>query len=198
MRQRSEQLPSSFQRMPLVPDRRVHAFAEQAAEGARDEDTGESGGGAWSPFPSTGTLSRLDDREVGRSVSPLVPDQMQVLNDAFAGSRFAFTLESLEVIANNAWFLSAAGSPEEIAMKAALHRGGPESLNIYTTNGAVYLGWATFPFFYKFAPSYDGVVLWWAALPGTGLEGARPDEPDGVLTYDEGDTGTHEVGPGWD
>ena len=38
------------------------------------------------------------------------------------------------------------------------------------------------------------MVLWWAALPGTGLAGAHPDEPDGVLTYDQGDTGTHEVG----
>ena len=79
-------------------------------------------------------------------------------------------------------------------MKAALRKGGPESLNIYTTNGDIYLGWATYPFYYKFAPSYDGVVLWWAALPGTGLEGTSEDEPDGVLTYDQGDTGTHEVG----
>ena len=47
---------------------------------------------------------------------------------------------------------------------------------------------------YKFGPNYDGVVLWWAALPGTGLAGPTSDEPDGVLTYDQGDTGTHEVG----
>ena len=79
-------------------------------------------------------------------------------------------------------------------MKSALRKGGPESLNIYTTNGDVYLGWATLPFFYKFGPGYDGVVLWWAALPGTGLAGAHPDEPDGILTYDQGDPGTHEVG----
>jgi hypothetical protein len=128
------------------------------------------------------------------NVTALVPDQMQVLNDALAGSKFAFQLASLEVVRNDAWFFAAAGSADEIAMKAALRRGGPESLNIYTTNGDVYLGWATFPFFYKFSPSYDGVVLWWAALPGTGLSGESEDEPDGVLTYDQGDTGTHEVG----
>jgi hypothetical protein len=91
-------------------------------------------------------------------------------------------------------FLAAAGSTDEANMKAALRKGGPESLNIYTTNGDVYLGWATLPFFYKFGPSYDGVVLWWAALPGTGLAGTSTDEPDGVLTYDQGDTGTHEIG----
>ena len=38
------------------------------------------------------------------------------------------------------------------------------------------------------------MVLWWASLPGTGLAGESDDEPDGVLTYDQGDTGTHEVG----
>ena len=130
----------------------------------------------------------------GGNVSALVPAQMQVLNDAYAGSKFAFQVQSVEVVANNAWFFAAAGDSNEIAMKSALRKGGPNALNIYTTNGDVYLGWATLPFYYKFFPSYDGVVLWWAALPGTGLAGASEDEPDGVLTYDQGDTGTHEVG----
>ena len=130
----------------------------------------------------------------GGNVAALIPAQMQVLRDAFAGSKVEFELKSSEVVANNAWFFAAAGSPDEVAMKSALRKGGPESLNIYTTNGDVYLGWATLPFYYKFGPGYDGVVLWWAAMPGTGLAGGHPDEPDGVLTYDQGDTGTHEVG----
>jgi hypothetical protein len=113
---------------------------------------------------------------------------------ADAGSKFVFDLKSVQVVANNAWYFAAAGSADEVAMKNALRQGGPETLNIYTTYGDVYLGWATLPFYYKFGPSYDGVVLFWAALPGTGLAGPHPDEPDGVLTYDEGDTGTHEVG----
>ena len=127
-------------------------------------------------------------------VSARVPAQMQVLNAAFAGSNFAFELKGVQVIKNNAWYFSAAESAEEIQMKNALRRGGPETLNIYTTNGDVFLGWATLPFFYKFQAGYDGVVLWWASLPGTGLSGAAEEEPDGVLTYDQGDTGTHEVG----
>jgi hypothetical protein len=127
-------------------------------------------------------------------VSALIPAQMNVLRDAYAGSKFVFDVKSVRVVANNAWFFAAAGSADEVAMKNALRQGGPDSLNIYTTNGDVYLGWATLPFYYKFGPGYDGVVLWWAALPGTGLSGAHADEPDGVLTYDQGDTGTHEVG----
>ena len=87
-------------------------------------------------------------------VSSLIPDQMQVLSDAFAGSKFAFDLKSVEVVANNAWFSAEAGSADEEAMKTALRKGGPESLNIYTTNGDVYLGWATFPFYYKFGPTW--------------------------------------------
>ena len=87
------------------------------------------------------------------------------------------TSKSVEVVANNAWFFAESGSADEVAMKSALRKGGPESLNIYTTNGDVYLGWATLAFFYKFGPSYDGVVLWWAALPGTGLAVRIPTNP---------------------
>lgn len=130
----------------------------------------------------------------GGNVSGLVDAQMTVLNEAFSGSGFIFQLAGKQVVANDVWFFAEAGSSDEQQMKAALRRGGPDTLNIYTTNGDVYLGWATFPFSYKFAPSYDGVVLWWAAMPGTGLAAPFPDEPDGVLTYDQGDTGTHEVG----
>ena len=71
---------------------------------------------------------------------------MQVLSDAFAGSKFAFDLKTVEVVANNAWFFAELGSADEVAMKNALRKGGPESLNIYTTNGDVYLGWATLPY----------------------------------------------------
>ena len=128
-------------------------------------------------------------------VSALVPAQMKVLNDAYGGANFAFELKGVQVIKNNAWYFSAIESAEEIQMKNTLRKGGPETLNIYTTNGDVYLGWATLPLYYKFSPKFDGVVLWWATLPGTGLAATGvEEEPDGVLTYDGGDTGTHEVG----
>lgn len=129
-------------------------------------------------------------------VSALVPAQMQVLNSAFASAGFQFDLVTTDVTANNAWFLSEQGSPEELAMKAALRKGGPGDLNIYTTNGDIYLGWATLPIYYPRVGTYDGVVLYWATLPGTGFGGAIDPalEPDGFLKYDGGDTGTHEVG----
>ncbi len=130
----------------------------------------------------------------GGNVSSLVPAQMAVLNNEFGDSGFAFKQAGLEVVANNDWFFAEAVSAEEQQMKAALRKGGPDALNIYTPNGDVYLGWATLPAFYKFAPTYDGVVVWWATLPGGGAEFPSANEPDGVVTYDLGDTGTHEVG----
>jgi hypothetical protein len=123
-------------------------------------------------------------------------DQMDVLNDAFASSGFQFQLVSQDEVTNDAWYFSVLGSPEEQEMKAALRQGGANALNLYTTAGDVYLGWATFPVWYR-GPlkTYDGVVIWWAALPGTGLK--IPDveeEPDHLIEYDLGDTATHEVG----
>jgi hypothetical protein len=119
---------------------------------------------------------------------------MQVLNDAYESRGFFFETQRVNVVANDDGFFSVLGSDEEAAMKAALRVGGPESLNIYTTNGDVYLGWATLPFDYKFFPSYDGVVVFYATLPGTDLEFPVPDEPDGLISYNLGDTATHEVG----
>ena len=127
-------------------------------------------------------------------VSSLIPTQMQVLNDALSASGFMFQVERVRVIPNDDWFYAAVGSADEAQMKATLRVGGPEALNIYTTNGDVYLGWATLPFDYKFFPSYDGVVLFFATLPGTNLEFPFDEEPDGLISYNLGDTATHEVG----
>ncbi len=111
--------------------------------------------------------------------------QMQVLNDAFStlGSPFVFQLAGTTRTTNASWYSMGLGSAAERAAKTALRVGGPGTLNIYSTNGGGYLGWATFPTDYAGDPLVDGVVVLDQSLPG-----------GGEAPYNLGDTGTHEVG----
>jgi hypothetical protein len=110
--------------------------------------------------------------------------QMQVLNDAYANTRFSFNLVSVDTTPNNTWFTAGHGSTAEAQMKASLRQGSADDLNFYTNNpGGGLLGWATFPSSYASAPSKDGVVCLYSSLPG-----------GSAAPYNEGDTATHEVG----
>ena len=115
--------------------------------------------------------------------------QIKVLNDSFSGATggaatpFRFELAGIDRTTNADWFDMGILSIQERQAKAALRKGGPEALNFYTTNGGGYLGWATFPSSYSSQPSQDGVVVLYSSLPGGSL-----------YPYNEGDTGTHEVG----
>ena len=110
--------------------------------------------------------------------------QINVLNSAYEGSGFSFDLVSTDVSANNTWWTAGYGTTAESQMKSALRQGGANALNVYTNNpGGGLLGWATFPSSYNSQPDNDGVVLLYSSLPGGSAE-----------PYNEGDTGTHEVG----
>ena len=125
-------------------------------------------------------------------------DQVDVMNAAFAGADpvagatsantpFRFQIVGVDRTTNAAWFNAGIGSAEEREMKTALHVGGPETLNFYVNNaGGNLLGWATFPFWYDGDPLMDGVVVLYSSLPGGTCCGDR--------VYNQGDTGTHEVG----
>lgn len=110
--------------------------------------------------------------------------QIDVLNSAYAGTPFVFVLSAVTRTTNTFWYTMSPGSTAEDQAKTALRVGGPESLNLYTANpGGGLLGWATFPSSYSQNPSDDGVVVLYSSLPG-----------GSAAPYDEGDTGTHEVG----
>lgn len=115
--------------------------------------------------------------------SQMINDQMNVLNSAFAQWGWTFNLISVDRTTNVNWYNGCYGSSEG-PMKSALHQGSADDLNVYTCNPSNgILGYATFPSSYNSSPSSDGVVLLDQSLPGGN---ASP--------YNEGDTGTHEVG----
>jgi hypothetical protein len=112
-----------------------------------------------------------------------IADSIAVLDDAFAGTSFSFTLVSTDYSNNDSWYTCSGGGCES-QMKSALRKGGSNALNVYSNNmGGGLLGWATFPSSYAGNPSNDGVVILQSSVPG-----------GSAAPYNEGDTLTHEVG----
>jgi hypothetical protein len=118
--------------------------------------------------------------------------QITVLNNAYAGvapggtganTPFRFVRAGVDYTVNSSWYGAGPNTSAEQQMKNALRVGTANTLNFYTNGGAGLLGWATFPSSYASNPKRDGVVCYWASLPGSSY-----------VPYNLGDTGTHEVG----
>lgn len=119
----------------------------------------------------------------GGVTSQQITDSIAVLNAAYAGSSFSFSLVSVDYSNNSTWYTCSGGGCET-EMKTALRQGGSNALNVYSNNmGGGLLGWATFPSSYASNPKNDGVVILAASVPG-----------GSAAPYNEGDTLTHEVG----
>lgn len=152
-------------------------FAERLEKG-RDDSSADATGGTINVYfhvVSSGATGNISDS--------MINSQMSVLNNAFSSWGWSFNLVSVDRTSNSTWFNGCYGS-SETAMKNALHRGTADDLNVYTCNpsGGI-LGYATFPSSYASAPLKDGVVLLYSSLPG-----------GSAAPYNQGDTGTHEVG----
>ena len=118
----------------------------------------------------------------GNLSSQDINSQIAVLDAAFPG--FNFALAGITETTNARWFDGCYTTSIELEMKQALRQGDASTLNIYSCNPSNgILGYATFPSSYQSSPSRDGVVLLYSSLPG-----------GTAAPYNEGDTGTHEVG----
>jgi hypothetical protein len=108
----------------------------------------------------TGLLSEAD-----------VVRQINVMNRAYAGGSgspdtgVTFRLDSVDFTDRPEWFR--APHTYETSIKTLLHRGGPETLNLYTASvGDEVLGFSTFPQWQSRGPIADGVVIDYRSLPG--------------------------------
>ena len=128
----------------------------------------------------------------GNVTDNLLRSQVSHMNAAFGGSfggpatGFSFTFAGVDRTNNATWYASKSAGAEH-AMKQALKVTGDNVLNVYTTSGGAYLGWAYLPEITDTAQAYlDGIVIDWRTIPGAS------DAYEGL--YDEGDTLVHEAG----
>ncbi|KGN34818.1 metalloprotease [Knoellia sinensis KCTC 19936] len=160
------------------------ALAEKGlTRGAAGEARKPGGGGAFSPATIKVHWHTITDGAKGQLTASEINSQISVLNSAYAGTGFAFTLASTTTTNNPSWYNGLDhGSSAERSMKTALRTGTKADLNVYSANLAGgLLGWATFP--KKRIDSMDGVVILDESLPG-----------GSAAPYNGGDTATHEVG----
>jgi hypothetical protein len=127
----------------------------------------------------------------GRLTVSQLRQQVDVLNAGFRGREggfdtgFSFTYAGADYTDNATWFNDLdPGTSVERRAKAATHVGDASVLNVWTTNGPSYLGFATFPSWYKRSPQLDGIVLDYKSFVG-GPFGER---------FSLGKTATHETG----
>jgi len=130
-----------------------------------------------------GALGNLTDRQIR--------DQIAVLNRTFGGREggddtgFTFELAGVTRTDNAKWYAARGGTEHEF--KRALKQGDDSDLDVYSTSGWLYLGWAYYPSVTDTNQAYlDGIVIDWRSVPGASDAYAG--------RYDEGETLTHEAG----
>jgi hypothetical protein len=134
----------------------------------------------------------VSDGATGNVPQSVIDEQMSVMNLAFAAfyggakSGLSFTLAGVTRTDNAAWYNARSNSNPERDMKQTLHRGGPETLNVYTNLAGGFLGYAYLPGLPESHLWQDGIVLNWESMPGA--------SPTFAGRYDLGFTLVHEAG----
>jgi hypothetical protein len=175
-------------------DRLLTAAANARGGIVREKDTGDTpaevptskqgqGGPTFSATVPVWFHVVSPDGKIGNVKDSVIARQLQVLNANFAGTGFTYQLAGVTRTVNESWYLLKSTSDEQ-EMKKALRRGGAETLNVYATSGAGFLGWAYFPSTYHSREYIDGIVIDYRSMPG-GEYGSE---------FSLGKTLTHETG----
>ena len=134
----------------------------------------------------------ITNGSLGDLTATQINAQIAVLDNTFGGGEggaatgFDFTLAGVTRTDDPVWYASRSGGAEH-AMKRALKQGGDNALNVYSTSGGAYLGWAYLPEITDSAQAYlDGIVIDWRTVPGASTEYQGE--------FDRGETLTHEAG----
>jgi Pregnancy-associated plasma protein-A len=166
---------------------------EVRASMAAVEDFYRSGNDGWKQQLQTGPIVIdvnfvvvSNETGYGNVSQKMVDDQIAVLNAAFS-PEFSFRLTNTERVSNNSLFEIAARDPKkptngELLLKSQYHRGGTETLNVYslrpgdrvnaTHEPMPILGFSTFPYpTFIFRKELDGVVIWFETMPGGSFAG---------------------------
>ena len=117
---------------------------------------------------------------LGNVTNAMLSAQVTQMNAAYSGgfggpgTGFSFTLAGVDRTNNATWYASKSAGAEH-AMKQALKVPGDNVLNVYTTSGGGYLGYAYLPEITNTAQAYlDGIVIDWRTIPGASTEYAGP------------------------
>ena len=184
-----------------APDASVALKAGRGSK-VRERDTGQvhadlparAKGKAPSTFSATIPVyfHVITDGTDGTLSNSQINAQIAVLNKTFGGREggavtgFSFALAGVTRTNDAVWFASASSGAEK-AMKQALKQGGDDALNVYSTSGGAYLGWAYLPDITESSQAIlDGIVFDWRTVPGASTEYAGE--------YDLGETLVHEAG----
>ncbi|TFK74484.1 metalloprotease [Pluteus cervinus] len=128
-----------------------------------------------------------DALEEGNITDSQIADQIAVLNHDYGPTGLSFNHVNTSRTLNADWFNSASpDTGEERDMKTALRVGGVADINVYSvgfTDEYGLLGYSVFPDSYESDPIEDGLVIFYASLPGGSM-----------LGYNGGQTFTHELG----
>jgi len=143
-------------------------------------------------FPDTGIVIPIafhviqgekNQKIVGGVSDEDIQKQIRVLNDAYVGTGFKFSLQSIDKSLNSDWFRGCM-SGKEMEMKNSLAVDPARVFNVYSCDPSTGdLGLAIFPQDYDESDSMNGVAVAYRTLPN----GAEPD-------YDLGITLVHETG----